>query len=286
MESSETVLTAADHAFFQEHGYVIARNVVPRENLEAVLAIMFEFLGMDRDNPEDWYREPLRPGGMVELYQHQALWNNRQHPRVYQVFREILGTARLWVSLDRVNFRPPQHPEHPEYDHPGFIHWDVDVTQLPQPFGVQGVLYLTDTTEDMGGFRCIPGGHIGVEEWVRSLPPDVDPRRPPMEGRQVAAIPGNAGDLLIWNRLLPHGNGRNVSDRPRFAQYITMYPAREADEEQRQRRVTLWEQRLCPGGRAFPGDPRRVEELHYQSADLTPLGRLLLGLDHWPRDIG
>lgn len=150
------VLSQADHAFFAENGYVIVHNAVPRENLDDVIDALYEFLEMSRDDPEDWYREPLRPNGMVEMYQHQALWNNRQHPRVYEAFAELLGTPRLWVSIDRACFKPPRHPAHPEYDSKGFIHWDADTTRLPMPLSVQGVLCLADTEEDQGGFQCVP----------------------------------------------------------------------------------------------------------------------------------
>jgi hypothetical protein len=277
------ILSPADHAFFQENGYVVVPNTVPQENLDAVIDAVWEFLGMDPNDPEDWYREPHRPGGMVEIYQHQALWNNRQHPRVYQVFTEILGAERLWVTVDRACMKPPQHPAHPEYDHKGFIHWDVDTSKLPVPFGVQGVLYLTDTAVDQGGFQCVPGMHRGLEEWVKTLPPDRDPRRPDLTGRTVQPIPGKAGDLLIWNNLLPHGNGHNVSKRPRLAQFISMHRAREEDEERRQHRIHCWQNRLPPtlGKPPFPGDRRRIEEQFGKTAELTPLGRKLLGLDRW-----
>jgi hypothetical protein len=43
----------------------------------------------------------------------------------------------------------------------------------------------------------------------------------------------------------------------------------------------MWRDRLPPKGSAFPGDPRRKEELHGKTAELTPLGRKLLGLDRW-----
>lgn len=279
--AEETILTPEDWRFFRENGYVVIHDAVPPENLRAVVEIIWEFLGMDPADPEDWYRPPLRPGGMVELYQHQALWNNRQHPRMYQVFREILGTDRLWVSFDRVSMKPPSHPAHPEYDHTGFIHWDVDPTQTPVPFGVQGVLCLTDTSADQGGFQCVPGIHRRAEQWVKEHPSQGNPRYPDLDGLEVVSVPGRAGDLIIWDRLLLHGNGHNTSDRPRLAQYITMYPAQEQDEAARQRRIELWRDRLCPGGPPFPGDPRRVEELQYQTAELTPLGRRLLGLDRW-----
>jgi hypothetical protein len=279
------VLSPDQHALFQENGYVIVPQVVPQENLEAVVDLIWEFLGMDRNDPEDWYRPPHRVGGMVEVYQHQALWDNRQHARVYAAFRKVLGTDRLWVSMDRASMKPPRHPAYPEWDHAGFIHWDVDTRKLDRiPFGVQGVLALADTAEDQGGFQCVPGMHRGLDEWIKTQPRNRNPRVPDLTGREVKAIPAKAGDLIIWNRLLPHGNGRNLSDRPRLAQYITMYPAAELDDRQRKRRIRMWEKRLHPGGRAFPGDPRKLEQRTYRTAELTPLGRRLLGVDLWPRD--
>jgi ectoine hydroxylase-related dioxygenase (phytanoyl-CoA dioxygenase family) len=177
--------------------------------------------------------------------------------------------------------KPPPHPDHPEYDHKGFTHWDTDTSKLPQPFGVQGVLFLTDTTEDMGGFQCVPGFHKNLEAWIAEQPADRNPFAPDLdrlpEGMKVTPIPGKAGDFLIWNKLLAHGNGHNVSDRPRLAQYISMGPAPASpltpeQEERRQDRIRRWQNRLGPTGKAFPGDPRRTEELHGRTAELTPLG--------------
>ena len=54
------------------------RNAVPRENAERAEQAVWEFLKMDPVNPDTWYPDPPRRGIMVEIYQHQALWNNRQ----------------------------------------------------------------------------------------------------------------------------------------------------------------------------------------------------------------
>jgi len=278
------VLNQRDLDFFEENGYVVVPHAVPQENLDAVIAAIWGFLEMNPDDPEDWYREPHRTGGMVEMYQHQALWDNRQYPRVYDAFVDILGEGKLWVSIDRACMKPPSHPAHPAYDHKGFTHWDVDTSKLPLPLRVQGVLCLTDTTADMGGFQCIPGFHRVLEEWIKTQPPDRNPRAPDLnclpEGMSVQPIPGKAGDLIIWNRLLAHGNGHNTSPRPRLAQYINMFPA-PANEEARQERIHRWRNRLPAKGDPFPGDARRKEELCGTTAELTPLGRKLLGLDVW-----
>jgi hypothetical protein len=280
-----SILTPEDHTFFQENGYLRVRNVVPQENCDAAITMIWDYLGMDPNRPEDWYRDPLPKGGMIEIYQHQAMWNNRQHPRMHQVYAELMGTEKLWVSMDRVNMKPPQHPDHPEYDHKGFIHWDVDTSSLSdrQRLGVQGVLYLADTDEDMGGFQCVPGFHRCLEEWIETQPSDRNPRVPDLKslpaGMQVTPIPGKAGDLVIWNRFLAHGNGRNLGSKPRFAQYISMRPAREDNEEERMERVACWRERRPPTAPYFFGDPREPE--FSALAELTPLGRKILGMDRW-----
>jgi hypothetical protein len=276
------VLNAKDLAFFEANGYVIARNVVPEENLEALIQTLFDFLGMKRDDPETWYTGSKRNGGIVHLHQHQTLWDNRQAPRVHEAFADLFGTENLWVSMDRAGMKPPCHPAHPEFDDRGFIHWDLDTSKLPAPFFVQGVLYLTDTDETMGGFQCVPGFHRNLEDWIAQQPADRNPTFPDLnrlpEGMKVTPIPGKAGDLLIWNRLLAHGNGRNVSDKPRLCQYITMFPASE-DSAEREERIACWRERRPP--KWWTGDAAQREQKQGETAELTPLGRKLLGLDLW-----
>ena len=47
------------------------------------------------------------------------------------------------------------------------------------------------------------------------------------------------------------------------------------------RLVDSWRERRAPEGFAFPGDPREWERTKYATANLTPLGKKLLGLDSW-----
>jgi ectoine hydroxylase-related dioxygenase (phytanoyl-CoA dioxygenase family) len=283
------VLSKEDFAFWEKNGYVVIPNAVPQENLDAMVDVIWEFLDMDRNNPEDWYkyspytrdnkRSMISAAGMVEIYQHQALWNNRQYPKIHQAFADIWGREDLWVSLDRANMKPPAREDKPEWNNKGMIHWDVDTSQDPIPFGVQGVLYLTDTAEDQGGFQCVPGFHNLFPEWVKTQPADRNPRHPDLAGLEVKSIPGKAGDLLIWHRLLAHGNGHNRSDKPRLAQYITMSPANFSNEEARMDRVSSWQE--CRPMPRWPGDPREWEKKTQKPAVLTDLGKKLLGVEPW-----
>ena len=67
---------------------------------------VWAFAEMDADDPETWYPDPPK-GIMKEIYQHQSLWDNRQHPRVHAVFSQIIGTEKLMVSRDRASINPP-----------------------------------------------------------------------------------------------------------------------------------------------------------------------------------
>src|SRR5690606_36284650 len=160
-------------------------------------------------------------------------------------------------------------PARADWDFQGFVHWDIDTSLRPLPFEVQGVLALVDVTAEQGGLQVVPGFHQQFEEWVKTQPLDRDPWKPDITGFELKAIEMNAGDLVIWHSLLPHGTRRNTSTRPRLAQYISMFPAREDDESLRQERIVSWRERLPRQGLAFIGDPRNWEVKYGTTATLT-----------------
>ena len=140
-------------------GYIVVPTGLPRSILEAVVDDIWRHTGATPHDPATWYQPTIiRPrAGMVEMYHYQSMWDVRQHPAVYRIFRDLHCTEELWVSIDRVAFKPPARPEQPGYDQPGFIHWDTDINRYPDiPFRLQGVLALEDTSADMGGFHCVP----------------------------------------------------------------------------------------------------------------------------------
>ncbi len=280
------VLSPDDLRFFDDNGYLVVPSVVPPENLDAAIAAVFDFLEMQPDNPQSWYDARRKNHAIVHLHQHPALWDNRQHPRVYGAFADIYGSDKLWVSMDRAGMKPPVDDRYSNFDDRGFVHWDRDTSKpLDGPLFVQGVLALSDTDETMGGFCCVPGFHKNLAQWIANQPADRNPRAPDLsrlpDGMKVTPIPMQAGDLVIWNNLLAHGNGRNTGKSPRLAQYITMYPARD-DESERAARVACWREQRPPDGweREIP-EFYKDREKKYPVAHLSPLGRKLLGLDLW-----
>ena len=163
----------------------------------------------------------------------------------------------------------------------------------------QGVLYLNDRDSNGGGFRCVPGFHRRFDEWLATVPKDrsleqedrghLIATHPELAGlfAEAQTIPAKAGSIVIWHRLLPHSNGRNLSDTPRFAQYICMGPAPTDPDQLRKRRA--WIQDVFQRG-----ERRRVplsddaHEARWQRweqsappAQLTELGNRLVGLVPW-----
>jgi len=283
------VLSADDFAHWQRYGYVVIKQAVPREQVERTVDFLWQFQELDRSKPDTWNRSELRShemkelngSGMVEAYHHQTLWDNRQTQRVYDAFVDIWDQEDLWVSIDRANLNTPNRGAR---QFAGFIHWDADTTLEPMAVNAQGVLALSDTTEEGGGFQCVPELFEHFEQWRKTAPADRNPWQPDVESLPwpVKFIPMKAGDLLIFNSLLAHGVRPNTSsDKVRIAQYIAFTPANEKDAGLRQTRVESWRERIAPKGYAFPGDPREWEKNREKTAALTGLGEKILGLADW-----
>lgn len=285
------VLSEADFRHWQERGYVIVRNAVDADHVERLKALLWQFEEKDPNDPSTWYTpqrrdhimKELNGTGMVEIYNHQYLWDNRQQQRVYDAFVDIWDIEELWVSIDRANLNPPKKVPGPNQN--GFIHWDSDTSLDPLPIGVQGVLSLVKQDGDIGGFQCIPELFYDFDNWVKTQPADRDPMHPDTTGLTITNIEMEPGDLMIFNTLLAHGvrpnHSINSGNRVRMAQYISMFPANEEDVIERAERVRLWRELDHPRRDAFPGDPREWEKQHAETAKLTELGEKLLGLRNW-----
>lgn len=281
------ILTIDEWNFWKLNGYIVIKNAVPKEQVRKTASFLWEFEEKDPDDPNTWYTQPraemkmkeLAGAGMVEVYNNQHLWNNRQAQKIYEVFVDLWGTEKLWVTIDRANLNFPIRPGH---EYKGFIHWDYDPETRPQ--NMQGVLALSDQTdENVGGFQCIPWLYRNYDKWKETQPKDRNRFQPDISGLEdkLVKVPLEEGDLLVFNSTEPHGIRPNNSDKVRIAQYISMMPAQPKNQELREWRINSWKQRIAPEGYAFPGDPRNWEQTKYQTAKLSELGEKLLGLKDW-----
>ncbi|MET8217399.1 phytanoyl-CoA dioxygenase family protein [Streptomyces hirsutus] len=295
------VLSEEEFASWQTYGYVVVREAISPDAAKLLLEFAWDFQGLDPQRPETWYEErtfrsdldrDLYVYGFVEAYHHQLLWDSRQSRRVYDAFADVWDCEELWVTLDRLNLNPPNVRNRSrsfiEPTDEGFdieLHWDVDTTASVPPQRVQGIVALTDTEPDQGGFQCSPELFHRFEEWKVGRPADRDPIRPGVDRAEFPVIRPqlDAGDLLIFNGMLAHGVAPNTSaDGVRAVQYLSMMPALEEHEELRRSRIESWRTLGTPDWNAtLLGDATRHESERYGTAELDGLGRRLLGLDSW-----
>ncbi|MFL9483501.1 phytanoyl-CoA dioxygenase family protein [Chitinophagaceae bacterium LWZ2-11] len=221
-ENASLPLTEEDLRCWQENGYVIVRNAISKEDCEATINAIADFLSLDINNPDTWYEpHPAKQGIMVQFFQHKALEKNRDAAKIRGAFEQIWQRKDLWVVTDRVSFNPP---ENEKWQFPGpRLHWDVSL-DLPIPFSTQGLLYLSDTQHNQGAFTLVPGFHNKIDNWIHSLPEDANPRMQDLHALGSKPIAANAGDFIIWHQALPHGSSPNTATLPRIVQYINYVP--------------------------------------------------------------
>jgi hypothetical protein len=222
-------LTEDDHYFWQQNGYIIVRDAVTKEYCDQTINAICEYIGIDRYNPNTWYNpHPEKKGIMVQFFQHPTLEQNRKAFKIRKAYEELWKRTDLWATTDRVSFNPPQTKDH-VFQGP-YLHWDTSI-KLPIPFGLQGLLYLSDTAENQGAFTLVPGFQNKIEDWQNNLPPGADPRNEDLYALGTKPIVANAGDFIIWHHALPHGSSPNTSTLPRFVQYINYAPADEKEND-------------------------------------------------------
>ena len=221
------VFTDRDMVHWHEQGYIVLKNAVSEEEHTAANKAVWEFLEADPAIPESWYQtHPAKNGLMVVFTQHAALHAIRNSSRIRRAYEQLYGTTAIYKVIDKVSFNPPEHEHYHFAGSP--LHWDTSL-EMPIPERLQGLLYLSDVTAEGGAFQCVPGFHRNIREWMDSLPVGTDARRYALDTLHPVAIPGNAGDFIIWHQALPHCASPNLGKQPRIVQYLTYIPEHYED---------------------------------------------------------
>lgn len=219
---SQTVLGQEDYDFWLENGYLVLPGFVNKTLCKNACQAIYEFMQAKPEDRASWYTAAHKMQQiMVPLFRHPALQAIRNLPKIRQVFECLWGNDYLWMSTDRVSFNPP---ENEQWQFPGpNMHWDVEL-KSPIPFATQGLVYLSDTEAHQGAFRCVPGFHKKIDDWLEKLPVGSDPQQQDWSLWNAKPIAAEAGSLIIWHQALPHGSGPNLADNPRIVQYLNMRP--------------------------------------------------------------
>lgn len=248
--SPPSYLTPEQLDTWERDGVLVVPNAVRLELVAAAAAAIRSFVGADPHVPSTWYKNTLDiykdrlpsgakphhgPCGMAWLNHHSSLWALRQEPRLHRIFADLYGTHQLYVTADRVHFKPPQHAAYPAWSDPGDVHhglhWDTDVRRVswPVPYAIQGVIYLENTSAQQGALRVVPGFHRRFQKWAATHLSNETVGRPDGKAEEMLlaeAVPieGEAGSLAVWHSLLPHGPAPNLGLEPRISAYVTMLP--------------------------------------------------------------
>lgn len=226
----EDVLSAEDLAHWEQNGYVVIRQAVSLEEWTAANQAIWQFLDADPGNPESWYQpHPAKNGLMVVFTQHPALDRIRHSPRIRKAYEQLYGSTAIYRVVDKVSFNPPETEYYRFAGSP--LHWDTSLV-CPIPERYQGLLYLTDVSEDGGAFKCVPGFHNKLAEWIGNLPSGTNLREHALNTLKPIPVPGQAGDFIIWHQALPHGASPNHDPYPRLVQYLTYIPDEYEDHRE------------------------------------------------------
>ncbi len=256
-------------------GYLVFRDAVPTAHCRAVLDAIGHDLGIWADDPDSWDRVSAEID-QVPLWGHQSQWDIRQLPGLYDIWRAIWGSGRLWVDRNSCRFTPPWRPGRADALP---LHWDVDPRDRDLHW-YQGILALTDCPLGSGGFRCAPSVMHNRDRWPAEWTTTkygTEYRPDPVAADEIVEVPLGVGDLLVFDSHLPHGTVGNLAEQPRAVFYLQMFPAGTSEEAASNIDDHLtgvappwW--RWKPGhDRAEPGPP----------ATLNRHGERLLGMRPW-----
>ncbi|MFP6808836.1 MAG: phytanoyl-CoA dioxygenase family protein [Pseudomonadales bacterium] len=277
-------------AQFSDQGYLVIPDVVPLALCQQVIDAILSYTGVQLDDRSSLYQgtymdHGYMDHGIVPMHHHQALWNIRQHPSVHEVFASLYDRESLWVSMDRVSYKPPLASQTVHLEQAA-IHWDCDPWNSQAPamsaLSIQGLVYLTDTTKSQGAFSCVPSIYKHLDGWCTTHAFDESRANPIVPDDDLIAVEGSAGSLVVFNRLMPHTSRLNKSANHRFVQYLTMQPV--TGEKERLQRIYEWRELMPPAWAVRQNIQQQKIPESGESAVLSKLGRKLVGIDLWPDD--
>lgn len=254
--------------YLNENGYVVVASVATPDEVTAANALLWEFLEpacrMKQFDSSTWTDENFCKIGSTRngilaysgINHSKFLWYIRRLPSVRLAFEQIFSTTDVITSYDGANiFRPWHAPEAPTYSktHSGWYHVDQGKT-LRGLNSVQGLVTLTDSNAETGGFCVIPGSHVFHDELVDlaavgdrnylAIPPSFHA----LADRQIL-VKCSAGDMILWDSRTIHCNNPSIEDpihQPadkllRAVGYVCMTPAEWATDEVIDKRALMFE---------------------------------------------
>lgn len=221
------MLSVEDIAFFREQGYLVARDLVPQAELDALRDQLDRWIEDSRAHDGNYGETPdgkarfdleaghsaeqpklrrvANPADISEAYR-RVLWNGK----VADAVAELIGPdikfhhCKLNIKLPGMATRVDWHQDHP-YD----PHTNDDM--------LTALVMLDDASEQNGCIRVVPGSHRTHYSLFRDgvfVGKVSDELAEEFERHSVAAE-GRAGDVCFMHTWMMHGSPPNLSEQPR-----------------------------------------------------------------------
>ena len=243
-------------SFLDKYGVVVISDVLSQNEINLTIDAIWQHdeltsRGVNKYDPSTWERCWPRDGsiekrGWISSYDDTICpvsWYNRFNPKITSVFENIWKYTRgtyqdLRVKTDRYGvMRPILNKEWKTLE--GWLHTDLNPVREKNIVRYQGILTLSESNINTGGFVCIPKFHKVWKDYCKINKNDQDvclylTKSDPKEEKIFA----RAGSLIIWDSRLPHANYPNNSKQYfRYVQYITYYPTdHESNKKKRNRK--------------------------------------------------
>lgn len=217
-DAGSALLNEAQLQSWHQQGYIRVSGLVNEKLCDAVADLICGHLGVDLSMPATWYNQhPDWHGLMLQLYQHESIHAIRTHPAIKQLFAELYGTHHIIPQTEKVSFNPPETDTW-KFVH-NILHWDIDFGK-PDFYDIQGLIYLNDVPENRGPLTLVPGFNHQFEAWMHTYPDLQEATQAMRKAVTAIPVPGQKGDIILWQQTLPHAASANHSGMPRFVQYI------------------------------------------------------------------
>ncbi|TVX99382.1 phytanoyl-CoA dioxygenase family protein [Paenibacillus cremeus] len=202
-------LTPEQRDHFQEHGYVILKELLTEQQVESIRATIVRIAEYERAEGQ---------GAVYGNGKHQRIWNliNKhamfreaiQHPTIIQAMKDEMG-ENMYLSSWTANIIGAGGAEEG-------LHIDTHVPDpLPvYPLKVNSIWMLDDFTEHNGATRILPGSHH-----LRRHPQAEDQQRD-----DLIKLIAPRGSVALIHGGLWHRSGTNQTDRERIGMLGSFCP--------------------------------------------------------------
>jgi|TARA_B110000263_G_scaffold192940_1_gene170990 hypothetical protein len=221
-ESFVSYLTIEDRSFFKENGYLIRRDLLTQQQIDAARDAIWEGLEADRENPATW----IGAGPRVPVpSSHPALRATVMDSGVFSAAEELVGKGQLNPGGPGAHLVFPTGDS--EWNMPTHGHLDGYYTPTNGVaegtvglFHVGTTIYVEDIEPRGGSFTVWPGAHRQAAAYFKDhsfLSIEGGSSRDLFDLPEPVEVTGPAGTVCFWHGQMVHSGTKNCGRNIRMA---------------------------------------------------------------------